>query len=170
MSQFKIYAKSILIPVGVGLIIGAITSSSIEYNTLIQPVLAPPSILFPIVWTILYVLMGISYGRLKSKNLVNSEINFIYYLQLFVNALWSIIFFTFKWRLFAFFWLLVLILLVVREDKVNDVLETLKEKFEKIKNGKGIAYTIPLQSVIGASIYQFMSNNKTMKKEEKSNG
>ena len=53
------------------------------------------------------------------------------------------------------------ILSVVREDKVNDVLETLKEKFEKIKNGKGIAYTIPMESVIGVSIYQFLSNNKT---------
>ena len=130
MSQFKIYAKSILIPVVVGLIIGAITSSSIEYNTLIQPVLAPPSILFPIVWTVLYVLMGISYGILESKSLVDSEINFIYYLQLFVNALWSIIFFTFKWRLFAFIWLLVLILLVVtmiikfyNKDKVAGLLQ-----------------------------------------------
>ena len=113
MSKFKIYVKSILIPVGVGLIIGAITSSSIEYNTLIQPVLAPPSILFPIVWTILYVLMGVSYGMLKSKSLVNSEINFIYYLQLFVNAMWSIIFFTFEWRLFAFIWLLILVLLIL---------------------------------------------------------
>ena len=55
----------------------------------------------------------------------------------------------------------------VREDKVQDVLETLKEKFEKIKNGKGIAYTIPMNSIIGVSIYQFLSNNKTMKKEEK---
>ena len=130
MSQFKIYAKSILIPVVVGLIIGAITSSSIEYNTLIQPVLAPPSILFPIVWTVLYVLMGISYGILESKSLVDSEINFIYYLQLFVNALWSIIFFTFKWKLFAFIWLLVLILLVVtmiikfyNKDKVAGLLQ-----------------------------------------------
>ena len=130
MSQFKIYAKSILIPVLVGLIIGAITSSVIEYNTLIQPVLAPPSILFPIVWTILYVLMGISYGRLESKNLVNSEINFIYYLQLFVNSMWSIIFFTFEWRLFAFIWLLILILLIItmiikfyNKDKVAGLLQ-----------------------------------------------
>ena len=113
MSQFKIYARSIAIPVVVGLIIGAITSSSIEYNTLIKPVLAPPPILFPIVWTILYVLMGVSYGILESKSLVDSEIKFIYYLQLFVNALWSIIFFTFDWRLFAFIWLLMLILLIV---------------------------------------------------------
>jgi len=113
MSKFKIYAKSIFIPVAVGLIIGAITSSSMEYNTLIQPVFAPPSILFPIVWTILYVLMGVSYGILESKSLVNAEINFIYYLQLFFNALWSIIFFTLEWRLFAFIWLLILILLII---------------------------------------------------------
>lgn len=130
MSQLKIYIKSILIPVLVGVIIGAITSSSIEYNTLIQPVFAPPSILFPIVWTILYVLMGISYGILKSKSLENSEINFIYYLQLFVNAMWSIIFFTFEWRLFAFIWILILILLIImmiikfyNKDKVAGLLQ-----------------------------------------------
>ena len=69
MSKFKIYAKSILIPVAVGLIIGTITSSSIQYNTLVKPAFAPPSILFPIVWTILYVLMGISYGILESKRI-----------------------------------------------------------------------------------------------------
>lgn len=61
----------------------------------------------------------------------------------------------------------VVLISFVREDKVTDVLETLKEKFEKIKNGKGIAYTIPMNSIIGVSIYQFLSNNKTMKKEEK---
>lgn len=113
MSKIKIYVKAIAIPVIVGLIIGTITSSSIQYNTLVKPILAPPGILFPIVWTILYVLMGISYGILDSKSLINSEINFIYYLQLFVNAMWSIIFFTFEWRLFAFAWILILILLVI---------------------------------------------------------
>ena len=130
MSQFKIYTKAILIPLGVGLFIGAITSNAIEYNTLIQPILAPPGFLFPIVWTILYVLMGISYGRIENKNLVNLEIKFIYYLQLFVNAMWSIIFFTFKWRLFAFIWILILILLIIimiikfyNEDKVSGLLQ-----------------------------------------------
>ena len=130
MSNFKIYAKSILIPVVVGLIVGAITSSSIQYNILIKPVFAPPSILFPIVWTILYVLMGISYGILESKSLVNSEIKFIYYFQLFVNSMWSIIFFTFEWRLFAFIWLLILILLIIamiikfyNKDKVAGLLQ-----------------------------------------------
>ena len=57
----------------------------------------------------------------------------------------------------------VVILSVVKESKVKEVLETLSEKFIKIKNGKGIAYTISMQSVIGVSIYQFLSNNKTLK-------
>lgn len=62
-----------------------------------------------------------------------------------------------------------IILSVVREDNVKEVLETLAEKFDKIKNGKGIAYTIPMKSLIGVSIYQFLSNNKAYKKEEKPN-
>lgn len=113
MSKVKIFAKSILIPVLVGGIVGLITSGFIDYNSLNQPPLSPPSIAFPIVWTILYTLMGISYGILESNSLINSEINFIYYLQLFVNALWSFFFFVFKWRLFAFFWILLLAVLVI---------------------------------------------------------
>ena len=61
------------------------------------------------------------------------------------------------------------ILSIVREDKIGDVLETLKEKFDKVKHGKGIAYTISMQSVIGVSIYQFLSNNQT-KKDGGNNG
>ena len=61
------------------------------------------------------------------------------------------------------------ILSIVREDKISDVLETLKEKFDKVKHGKGIAYTISMQSVIGVSIYQFLSNNQT-KKDGGNNG
>lgn len=113
MSQIKVYVKSILIPVAVGIIVGLITSSSIQYNTLVKPVLAPPGILFPIVWTILYILMGVSYGILKSNDLANPQIRLIYYLQLFVNAMWSIFFFNLEWRLFAFIWLLLLIALVI---------------------------------------------------------
>ena len=56
------------------------------------------------------------------------------------------------------------ILSVVREDKIQEITETLQEKFEKVKNGKGIAYTIPMKSIIGVSIYQFLSNNKLVKK------
>lgn len=113
MSKIKIYVKSILIPVFIGGIVGLIISGSIDYNSLQKPFLAPPSILFPIVWTILYILMGVSYGILKSKALIEPKTKFIYYLQLFVNATWSIFFFTLKWRLFAFIWIILLDLLVI---------------------------------------------------------
>ena len=113
MSKTKIYVKSILIPVFIGGIVGLIISGSIDYNSLQKPFLAPPSILFPIVWTILYILMGVSYGILESKSLIEPKTKFIYYLQIFVNATWSIIFFTSKWRLFAFIWIILLDLLVI---------------------------------------------------------
>lgn len=129
-SKFKIYLKSILIPVIVGTIVGFATSSFIDYNSLVKPPLAPPSILFPIVWSILYVLMGVSYGILESNSLVDSDINFIYYLQLFVNALWSIFFFILKWRFFAFLWILLLLVLVIikiirfyRKNKISGLLQ-----------------------------------------------
>lgn len=113
MSKLKIFIKSILIPVIVGGIVGLLISGSIDYNNLQKPFLAPPSILFPIVWTILYILMGISYGILKTQNLNTPDIKLIYYLQLFVNALWSIFFFTLEWRLFAFLWIIILDILVI---------------------------------------------------------
>ena len=113
MSKIKIYVVSILIPILIGGVVGLITSNSIDYNNLRQPFLSPPSIVFPIVWSILYTLMGISYGILKSNSLTDSKVNTIYYLQLFVNALWSIFFFTLKWRLFAFIWLLLLVILII---------------------------------------------------------
>ena len=113
MQKFKIYFKTILIPVLIGGIVGILISGSMDYNYLEKPFLSPPSILFPIVWTILYILMGVSYGIIKDKGLMDSETKFIYYLQLFVNAIWPIIFFVFKWRLFAFIWILLLDVLVI---------------------------------------------------------
>ena len=113
MKKIKIYIKSILIPVIIGGIVGLLISSSIDYNSLEKPFLAPPSSAFPIVWTALYILMGISYGILKSKKLTNSEIDLIYYIQLAVNSLWSIFFFLLKWRLFSFIWIIVLAILII---------------------------------------------------------
>lgn len=130
MDKVKIYIKSILIPLVVGGVVGLLISQFMDYNALVKPMLAPPSIVFPIVWTILYVLMGISYGMLESKDLVTKEINWIYYLQLGFNALWSIFFFVFKWRLFSFFWILVLAILVLvmiikfyQKDKIAGLLQ-----------------------------------------------
>lgn len=112
-NKLKVYVKSILIPLIVGGIVGLIISSSIDYNVLQKPKFSPPSILFPIMWTILYVIMGISYGILKNNLQIDKKTNIIYYVQLFVNALWAIIFFTLKWRLFAFVWILILALLII---------------------------------------------------------
>ena len=87
MSKLKIYAKSIIIPLLVGGIIGFITSNSIDYNSLEQPFLAPPGIAFPIVWTLLYTLMGISYGILVDNSLVDSKlILFIIYSYLLMHC------------------------------------------------------------------------------------
>ena len=114
MNKIKTYFISILIPVLVGIVVSFIISPFMDYGSLEKPFLSPPSILFPIVWTILYVLMGVSYGILKSNHLEDKEIDFIYYLQLIFNALWSIVFFVFKWRLFAFLWILILDILVIQ--------------------------------------------------------
>ena len=130
MSKFKIYAKSILIPVILGSIVGFIISGFIDYNSLIKPPFAPPSILFPIIWTIFYVLMGLSYGILDSNNLVDYDINSIYYLQLIFNLLWPIIFFVFEARLFAFIWIIILAILVIimtvkffRKNQISGILQ-----------------------------------------------
>ncbi len=49
---------------------------------------------------------------------------------------------------------------VIREDQVKRTLETIEERFSTIKGGKGIAYTVPMSGMIGASVYQFFSNNR----------
>ena len=49
---------------------------------------------------------------------------------------------------------------VIREDKAAEALQALEEKFHTIKNGKGIAFTLPMSSVIGVAMYRFLSNHK----------
>ena len=56
---------------------------------------------------------------------------------------------------------------VIQENKLPDALAALDEKFKTIKNGKGIAYTIPMTSVIGTLIFGFLSNNKMAVKDPK---
>ena len=57
------------------------------------------------------------------------------------------------------------IMSVVREDMVDKIMKCLEEKFETIRNGKGIAIAVPLTSVIGVNMYRFLSNNKQGKGE-----
>lgn len=58
------------------------------------------------------------------------------------------------------------VLSVVREDRVDELLNKLEEKFVTIKNGKGVSFAVPLSSVIGVNLYQFMSNNRFKRGEQ----
>ena len=99
--------KNILIPVIMGSVIGLIISPFMNYQDLNKPPLSPSGIIFPIVWTILYIIMGYSFYKQNEQNKT------IYYTQLIVNGLWSIIFFVFKWYLLATIWIILLIILVI---------------------------------------------------------
>ena len=54
---------------------------------------------------------------------------------------------------------------VVREDLMDTIMNTLEDKFATIKNGKGVAFAVPMSSVIGVNMYQFLSDNRMMKGE-----
>ena len=112
--MFKTYLKAILIPLLLGALIGFLTQGQMDFARLQKPPLAPPAWLFPVVWSILYTLMGISYARLQSKNLVTADIQKIYYFQLLVNLIWPIIFFTLSLRLIALIWIIILDILVLK--------------------------------------------------------
>ena len=58
------------------------------------------------------------------------------------------------------------ILSVVREDRMDALLNRLEDKFATIKNGRGVAFAVPLSSVIGVNLYQFMSNNRLKRGEQ----
>ena len=103
----------LFLPIILGSIVGFSISNSIDYSQLIKPPLAPPKIFFPIAWSIIYLLMGLSYYLFKKDYSISPHYSFIYYLQLFVNLLWSIIFFVFKARLLAIFWIILLDGLVI---------------------------------------------------------
>lgn len=109
------YVISIAIALGVGALSAFLTKDKMqEYAALNQPPLAPPGWLFPVVWTILFVLMGIAAALVwKSDAPGRSDALVIYGTQLVVNFLWSIFYFNFNARLLAFFWLIFLLLLVI---------------------------------------------------------
>lgn len=100
-------------PLLIGGLVAFLIRNSIDYTSLIQPPLAPPKIVFPIAWTIIYLLMGISYFLMQKNELVDNSDKVIYYLQLFVNAFWSLIFFLWKMRFLAILWIIVLDILVI---------------------------------------------------------
>ena len=111
--------KKLLFYIFITILIGVLPSIFVFkdmsfYKLLDKPPLSPPSILFPIAWTILYILMGISIYRIdKTNSNKKSETKLIYFIQLVINALWTPIFFGLKEYFLAFLWILMLILLVV---------------------------------------------------------
>ena len=112
MKKNFIKAFYLFLPIILGSIVGFIISNNIDYTILNKPPLSPPKIFFPIAWSIIYLLMGISYLIYKNEE-DNRENNFIYYIQLFVNLLWSIIFFVLKWRFVSILWIILLDILIV---------------------------------------------------------
>lgn len=113
MKNKWILVKNIVIPIALGGLVGLIISKFMDYNTLQKPPLSPPGFIFGIVWSILYLLMGIAYGILVYKGKSNAEVSKIYLTQLIVNLIWPILFFVFKLRLFSSIWIIILLILVI---------------------------------------------------------
>ena len=117
----KTYVFWIALSEAVGILSGLLSRSGMmEFGeAVLQPPLSPPAIVFPIVWTILYALMGISAARvfLSDHSAERSFGLHLFCSQLAVNFFWSIIFFNIRNFGLAFLWLLLLIILVAKMIK-----------------------------------------------------
>ncbi len=118
LKKYKSYIISVAIALGVGGLSALVTRGSMDiYGTLNQPPLSPPSFLFPIVWSVLFVLMGIGaagvYEKGKGDPAIVKRPLTVYAINLGVNFLWSIIFFNLRAFLFAFVWLIFLIAIII---------------------------------------------------------
>jgi tryptophan-rich sensory protein len=126
--EWKTLIKNLAIPLLVGVISGFLRKdANKEFTaTAVQPIFTPPGWVFPVAWTILYILMGVSAYLIETTDYNTGKKNralITYYLSLIFNFFWSFIFFTFRQYLFAFIWLLVLLALVltytVKYFKIN---------------------------------------------------
>jgi len=113
------YAVAIAIPLGVGLLSAFLTRGNMSlYSEINTPPLSPPSWLFPVVWTVLYVLMGVSSALVFNNAPVNPKEAksglLTYFVSLFVNFFWSILFFNLRLFPFSFIWLLLLLVLIIK--------------------------------------------------------
>ena len=127
-SNTKTYIFFIVLTLAAGGLAALLTMDNMNiYDSIVKPPFAPPGIIFPIVWGILYTLMGISaamvYITCKEEGYPLSPSMPLYFLQLGVNFFWSIIFFNVQNFLFAFLWLVLLFALVaamvIAFSKVN---------------------------------------------------
>ena len=106
---------SIAIPLVVGVISWLLSIGGLKsFELLKKPFLSPPGFIFPIVWTILYVLMGYGSYLMYESNDYHSDCCLkIYAINLFVNMLWSPLFFGLGLRLFSFIWIIILDLVIL---------------------------------------------------------
>ena len=122
IKEIRNFIISVLIPLAVGYASSFISSfiagidTETYYSQLIKPGFAPPSFIFPIIWTIIYILMGISAYKIMKKGYNIPKVNdamFYYWLQLALNFIWSILFFGFDLRFTALVDLIIMIIVVL---------------------------------------------------------
>ena len=120
--KIKPFVFFIALSLGVGALAAFLTRGTMNiYDDIISPPLSPPMWLFPVVWTILYILMGVSGGLIYNQN---KTVPGVFYTQLAVNFLWSMIFFNLRLFLLSSIWLVLLILLIwrmIKEFRIIDI-------------------------------------------------
>ena len=124
--RWKQLLISLVIPLGVGGLASLLSGGMGDYSKLVQPPLSPPGWVFPIVWTILYLLMGYaSYRIYQRKDPGKKQALQLYGIQLALNFVWPLVFFGGQWFLVAFFVLLLLwgaiLLTIVSFSKIDQV-------------------------------------------------
>ena len=112
--NIKTLAISVAISLGAGILSAFLTGGSMrQYADMYKPPLAPPGWVFPIVWTILYILMGIAAWRAYESQSADRRLAIsLYGNQLLLNIVWPLLFFNLKIYFFAFAWLLLLWLMI----------------------------------------------------------
>lgn len=128
--KLKTYITFILISLAIGGLSAFLTRDNMNvFDTVTKPPLTPPAVVFPIVWTILYILMGIGAARVYLRDPNSSAIS-VFGINLFFNFFWSIIFFNMHLFCFAFIWLVALFVIVLimtvkfyREDRLAGLLQ-----------------------------------------------
>ncbi len=117
-AKIKPFIISVIIALAVGGLSALLTSGNMDiYSEIIRPPLSPPSVLFPIVWTILYILMGIGaamiWNERENKMAESNRALIVYAVNLVLNFFWSIIFFNMQAYLLAFIWLVLLWIVIL---------------------------------------------------------
>lgn len=124
-TNIKSLAISIIISLGAGILSAFLTGGSMrQYADMYKPPLAPPGWLFPIIWTVLYILMGLAAWRVYESRCADKRLAFsLYGNQLLLNIVWPLLFFNLKVYFFSFAWLLLLWLMIYLTMKQFSMLD-----------------------------------------------